>query len=318
MILCVSRTNLLCTGSIPVGKSSHLFYCNRIACIVYNSFNEGFANPVLDLTESGKEFTEVGGIGIWITSLSNCFAEYIYSPIWNPVVCSALQRRCTHTASCFTVILKRGESVKTVNGFILTFSVTWMQLPSPSLVPIWAGFYQFCGRILILQEVLKSSCLSWQREVLRVQFSFFLCALLSIWDYTEGIDLIIKDPVFKPFLNFCSVLTQARIQLTSLSSASAKNQIKDLASGLMSYSISFHFNSSFYQVVKLHQRRKELVFWSWILHISKHSFFFPTTQSICGGSRELWGDVGSVTGMQELSGENGTSFSKCTEYKQLF
>lgn len=37
--------------------------------MVYNSFNESFANLVLDCTESGKEFTEVGGIGIWITSL---------------------------------------------------------------------------------------------------------------------------------------------------------------------------------------------------------------------------------------------------------
>jgi len=68
----------------------------------------------------------------------------------------------------------------------------------------------------------------------------------------EGIDLIIKGPVFKPFLDFCPVLTQARIQLISLSSALARKQIKDLASGLMSHSISFHFNSSFYQVAKQH------------------------------------------------------------------
>lgn len=85
MILCVSRTNLLCTCPISVGKSSHLFYCN---CIVYNSFNESFANPVLGLNESGIEFTEVGDVGIWITSLDNCFAECISSLIWNPVVCS--------------------------------------------------------------------------------------------------------------------------------------------------------------------------------------------------------------------------------------
>lgn len=114
---------LLCTGSIPLGKSSHLFYCNCIACRVYNSFNKSFANPVLDFTESGEGFTELGGIGIW-TSLGNCFAEYSYRLLWNPVVCSALWRRCMHTVLCFTVILKRGESVKTVNGFILTFSAT--------------------------------------------------------------------------------------------------------------------------------------------------------------------------------------------------
>lgn len=168
-------------------------------------------------------------------------------------VLSIVEQMYVFTALCFTVILKRGESVKTVNGFILTFSATWLQLPSPNLVPILVGFHQFCCRILVLSEVLKSSCLSWQWEVLKgTVYFFFLCALLITWDYTEGIDLIIKDPVFKPLLNFCSVLTQARIQLTSLSSASAKKQIKDLASGLMSYSISFHFNSSFYQVVKLH------------------------------------------------------------------
>lgn len=66
-MICVSRTSLLCTGSI--GKTRHLCYFNRRACMVYNSFNESFANLVLDCTESGKEFTEVGGIGIWITSL---------------------------------------------------------------------------------------------------------------------------------------------------------------------------------------------------------------------------------------------------------
>lgn len=99
---------------------------------------------------------------------------------------------------------------------------------------------------------------------------FFLCALLSIWDYTEGIDLIIiKHPVFKPFLNFCSVLTQARIQLTSLSSDSGKTKKnKDLTSGLMSYSISLHFNSSFYQVVKLRWRK-----WSELVLIMDSSSF---------------------------------------------
>lgn len=68
-MISVSGTSLLCTGSIPVGKTRHLCYFNRIACMVYNSFNESFAKLILDCTESGKEFTEVGGIGIWITSL---------------------------------------------------------------------------------------------------------------------------------------------------------------------------------------------------------------------------------------------------------
>lgn len=75
MILCVSRTSLLCTGSIPAG--------NHIVCMMYNSFNEKFANLVLDFTESGKEFTEVRTIGVWIKSLRNCFVEYIYFLTWN-------------------------------------------------------------------------------------------------------------------------------------------------------------------------------------------------------------------------------------------
>lgn len=217
------------------------------------------------------------------------------------------------------MILKRGESVKTVNSFILTFSATWLQLSSCSLVLISVGFYQFCYRVLILWEVLKSSCLSWQWEVLRGTVFFFLCALLSTWDYTEGIDLIIKDPVFESFLNFCSALTQARIQLTSLSSASAKKQIKDLVSGVMSYSISFHFNSSFYQVVKPHYRR-----WRGLVLIVDSSsfqallFFFSYNASRYGGLRDLWGNASSATSMWGPSRESGTSFSKYREYKQLF
>jgi len=55
MILCVHRTSLFCTGATPPGKSSYLFYCNHIVFMVYNSFNESFAKPVLDFTESDKE-----------------------------------------------------------------------------------------------------------------------------------------------------------------------------------------------------------------------------------------------------------------------
>lgn len=81
------------------------------------------------------------------------------------------------TASWFTVILKRGESVKTVNGFIITFSATWLQPPSPVMLPFWWGFISSAAEsCLILCGVLKSSCLSWQWELLKDTVFFF-----SLW-----------------------------------------------------------------------------------------------------------------------------------------
>lgn len=63
LLVWFSRASLLCTGFIYVGKSSRLFHCNCIICLVYTSFSEGLANPVLAFTESGKELTKRGGIG---------------------------------------------------------------------------------------------------------------------------------------------------------------------------------------------------------------------------------------------------------------
>lgn len=143
-ILCVSRTSLLCIGSITVGKSNHLFYCNHIACMMYN---ESLENPVLDFFESGKEFTEVGGVGVGITSLGNCFAEYVHSLIGGELI---IVEEMYASSPCFTVVLKTGESTKPVNDFILTFLTTWLQLPSPCLAPILVEFYQFCCSILVL------------------------------------------------------------------------------------------------------------------------------------------------------------------------
>lgn len=113
--------------------------------MVYNSFNESFENPVLDFFESGKEFTEVGGVGMGITSC-NCFAECIHN-----LICGDLRIVGKYASSlCFTVVLKTGESTKPVNDFILTFLTTWLQLSSPYLAPISVGFYQFCCKILVL------------------------------------------------------------------------------------------------------------------------------------------------------------------------
>lgn len=63
---CVSRASLLCAGFIYVGKSSRLFNCDCIICLVYTSFSEGLANLVLAFTESGKELTKRGGIDTYM------------------------------------------------------------------------------------------------------------------------------------------------------------------------------------------------------------------------------------------------------------
>lgn len=72
---CVSRASLLCTDFIYVGKSSHLFYCNCIIYLVYTSFSEGLANPVLAFAESGKELTTIGGTGTQLLFLGSYCAD---------------------------------------------------------------------------------------------------------------------------------------------------------------------------------------------------------------------------------------------------
>lgn len=174
------------------------------------------------------------------------------SPVWFGILwCAQHGRGDVRLQPCASRWFWREESVKIVNGFILTLQPPGCNCPGPVFFSFPWGFNSSAIEPWFY-EYWSPPAWAGNGKCYGVVFFFFLCALSVTWDYTEGIDLIIKDPVFKPFLNFCSLLTQARIQLTSLSSASAKKQIKDLASGLMSYSISFHFNSSFYQVRKLH------------------------------------------------------------------
>lgn len=72
------------------------------------SFSESFANPVLDFTESDKEFTAVGSIGIWITSLGNCFAEYIQSDLESCDVLSLVEEVHGYSLMLYSDFEERG------------------------------------------------------------------------------------------------------------------------------------------------------------------------------------------------------------------
>lgn len=71
-------------------------------------------------------------------------------------------------------------------------------------------------------------------------FLFFLCAHLSTWDYVEGIDLIIRDPVFKPFLNSVQYLLRQGSFVDFLEFSLSKKTNKGLG---LSSDVILHFLS---------------------------------------------------------------------------